>query len=248
MTREQQIIETFVELSDTMVEDFDVVEFQHRLAEHCVALLDCAEAGLMLADAAGRLRVIASSSERTDALELLQSQAEEGPCFDCHQRGEVVSSADLAQEGDRWPLFAPTAIRMGFRSMHAVPMRVHGKTIGGLNLFRAEAGLLPDEDVLLAQGMADIAAVALLQERTVRAAHGVVKQLQGALTSRVLIEQAKGVLAERADISVNVAFARMRLYARNHNRRLSDVAHDLIDGKLDGAALPDPTSGTAPAR
>lgn len=248
MSREKRVIETFVELADTMVDDFDPVEFQHRVVEHSVELLDCAEAGILLADAAGVLRVIASSSERTDALELLQSQNEEGPCFDCHQRSEVVVAEDFAEESARWPMFAPAAIEKGFRSVHAVPIRLRGQTIGGLNLFRAEPGRLAPEDVPLSQGIADIAAVALLQEQAVREAHGVVAQLQGALTSRVVIEQAKGVLAERSDLSVDVAFARMRSYARNNNRRLSDVARELIEGGVEATSLADPALGTSAPR
>src|SRR5580704_8424163 len=165
VTREQRIVETFVELADTMVEDFDVVEFLHRLSERCVELLDCAEAGLLLADAAGVLRVMASSSERSDALDLLQSQNEEGPCFECYRRGVPVFSEDLTADTDRWPTFAPTAVRMGFRSVHAIPMRVRDETVGALNLFRAVAGRLVEQDMPLGQGMADIAAIALLQER-----------------------------------------------------------------------------------
>src|ERR1700723_1061038 len=174
VTREQRIVETFVELADTMVEDFDVVEFLHRLAERCVELLDCAEAGLLLADAAGVLRVMASSSERSDALDLLQSQNEEGPCFECYRRGTPVFSEDLAAEAGRWPTFAPLAVQVGFRSVQAIPMRVHRETVGALNLFRAGSGRLAEQDMPLGQGMADIAAIALLQERTVRQAHGVV--------------------------------------------------------------------------
>jgi GAF domain-containing protein len=245
VTREQRIVETFVELADTMVEDFDVVEFLHRLSERCVELLDCAEAGLLLADAAGVLRVMASSSERSDALDLLQSQNEEGPCFECYRRGVPVFSEDLTADTDRWPTFAPTAVRMGFRSVHAIPMRVRDETVGALNLFRAVAGRLVEQDMPLGQGMADIAAIALLQERTLRQAHGVVGQLQGALTSRVIIEQAKGVLAERAHIGVDAAFARMRTHARAHNLRLSNVARELIDGHLDAASLSDPALGAS---
>jgi GAF domain-containing protein len=239
VTREQRIVETFVELADTMVDDFDVVEFLHRLAERCVELLDCAEAGLLLADAAGMLRVMASSSERADALDLLQSQNEEGPCFECYHRGAPVFSEDLAADRERWPAFTPAALEHGFRSVQAIPMRVRGETVGALNLFRATAGRLVQGDMPLGQGMADIAAIALLQERTVREAHGVVEQLQGALTSRVMIEQAKGVLAERAQIGVDAAFRRLRAYAREHNRRLSDVARELIDGDLDANLLED---------
>ncbi len=244
MTREQRIVKTFVELADTMVDDFDVIEFLHRLAERCVELLDCAETGLLLADAAGVLRVMASSSERSDALDLLQSQNEEGPCFECYQRGTPVSSEDLTADAGRWPAFAPMAIQKGFRSVQAIPMRARGETIGALNLFRANTGRLVEQDLPLGQGMADIAAIALLQERAVREAHGVVEQLQGALSSRVMIEQAKGVLAERAHIDVDAAFARLRAHAREHNLRLSNVARDLVDGHLDAASLSSPTHGT----
>jgi GAF domain-containing protein len=237
VTREQRIVETFVELADTMVDDFDVVEFLHRLAERCVELLDCSEAGLLLADAAGRLRVMASSSERSDALDLLQLQNEEGPCFECFHRGEAVSTDDLEREHDRWPTFAAAAQNSGFSSVQALPMRVRGSTVGALNLFRAQAGAILDSDLPLAQGMADIAAVALLQERLVRESHGVTQQLQSALTSRVVIEQAKGVLAERAHVGVDAAFVHLRDYARNSNRRLSEIAAEVIDGRLDPYAV-----------
>ena len=237
MTREQRIVQTFVELADTMVDEFDVIEFLHRLAERCAELLDCAEAGLLLADAAGLLRVMASSSERSEALELLQSQNEEGPCIECYRRGESVRSEDLSAETDRWPTFAPAAVQRGFRSVQALPMRVRGETVGAMNLFRAKPGLLGEADLSLGQGMADIAAVGLLQERTVRESRGVIAELQGALNSRVIIEQAKGMLAEAAEIDVDAAFARLRAYARDNNRRLSDVAGDLIDARLDAATL-----------
>ncbi|ADB51565.1 GAF and ANTAR domain-containing protein [Conexibacter woesei] len=246
MTREQRIVETFVELADTMVDDFDVLEFLHRLTERCVELLDCAEAGLLLADAAGTLRVMASSSERSEALELLETQNDEGPCFECYQHGRAMFSEDLRAAADRWPRFAPAAVEKGFRSVQAVPMRVRGETIGALNLFRADAGRLTERDVPLGQGMADVAAIALLQERAVREARGVVEQLQGALRSRVMIEQAKGVLAERAQVGVDVAFARLRAHARTHNLRLSAVARDVIDGRLDASlTVAEPGSSTS---
>jgi GAF domain-containing protein len=237
MTREKRIVAAFVELADTMVAEFDVVEFLHRVSVRCVELLDCVEAGLLLADAAGALRVMASSSERSDALDLLQSQNQEGPCFECYQRGQLVSSADLVADIGRWPAFSPMAVEMGFRSVQAIPMRVRGQTVGALNLFRDAAGRLADRDLPLAQGMADIAAIALLQERAARESRDVVAQLQAALSSRVVIEQAKGVLATRAQIGVDAAFAQLRTHARNHNRRLSDVAHELVGGELDPTVL-----------
>jgi GAF domain-containing protein len=239
MTREQRIVETFVELADTVVDDFDVNEFLHRVAERCVELLDCTEAGLLLTDASGVLRVMASSSERSDALDLLQTQNDEGPCFECFQRGEPVSSVNLKHELGRWPTFGPAAVARGFCSVQALPMRVHGTTVGALNLFRSESGRIWDDDLPVGQGMADIAAIALLQERSLRESRGLVDQLHGALSSRVVIEQAKGVLAERANISLDAAFARLRSYARTNNRRLSDVAGELIDGQLEPATLND---------
>jgi GAF domain-containing protein len=237
MSREHRIVETFVELADTMVDEFDVIEFLHRLAERCAELLDCAEAGLLLADAAGLLRVMASSSERSDALEVLQSQRDEGPCVECYRQGKPVFSEDLEVDDDRWPRFAPAAVQNGFRSVQALPMRVRGDTIGAMNLFRSEPGQMGDADLSLGQGMADIAAIALLQERAVRESRGVIAGLQGALNSRVVIEQAKGMLAESAQMGVDEAFVRLRAHARDHNLRLSDVARDLIDGRLDAAAL-----------
>lgn len=245
MTREQRIVEIFVELADTLVDDFDVVEFLHGLVRHCQTLLDCSEVGLLLVDAAGVLRVMASSSERAEALEVLQSQHDEGPCFESFHRKAVVFSEDLVADVDRWPMFAPAATRAGFRSVEAFPMRVREQTIGTLNLFRSEPGRISAPDLPLAQGMADIAAIGLLQERAIHESHGVVEQLHGALSSRVLIEQAKGVLAERGAISVDVAFERLRAYARARNHRLSDIAMQLIDGSLDRAALAELVSGAS---
>jgi len=240
MTREQRIVEAFVELADPMAEDFDVVEFLHRLVERCVELLDCAEAGLLLADAAGRLRVMASSSERPDAPELLQSQNDEGPCFECYHRGEPVVSEDLEAYANRWPTFSPAALQNGFGSVPALPLRVRVETIGALNLLLSHPGRLAAHDLPLGQGLADVAAVTLVQERVARESRDVIAQLQEALTSRVVIEQAKGVLAERAQIDVDAAFARLRAHARDSNRRLSDVARDLLDGGLDAALLAEP--------
>ena len=192
MAREQRIVATFVEFADTLIADFDVVEFLHRVAERCVELLDCAESGLLVADAAGTLRPMASSSERTEALELLQTQNDEGPCFECYHNGRTVLSEDLTVDNDRWPVFAPAAVRAGFASVHAVPMRAHGQTIGALNLFRSGTGRLAQADVPVSQGMADIAAIGLLNERQARESHDTVSQLQRALQSRTR-EEARGV-------------------------------------------------------
>lgn len=182
-------------------------------------------------------RFMASSSERSDALEVLQSQTEEGPCIECYARGSTVFSEDLAAELGRWPSFAPAAVGKGFRSVQALPMRVRGQTIGALNMFRAECGRLTTEDMSLGQGIADIASIALLQERALSESHAIVAQLQSALNSRVIIEQAKGILTEQAGISLDAAFARLRTHARAHNLRLAEVARALIDGQLSTETL-----------
>ena len=236
MAREQQIVETLVELAGTMLDEFDAIELLHRLAERSVELLDCAEAGLLLVDGSGALQVMASSSERADALELLQAQGNEGPCSECFRRGEPVESEDLREER-RWPVFGPAAVAHGFLSAQALPMRVRGQTVGALNLFRSAAGRMAGQDLVLGQGMADLAALALLQERTIRESRDLIAQLQGALDSRVVIEQAKGVLAERAQIGVDAAFSALRRHARERNRRLSAVARELLDGQIDAAQL-----------
>jgi GAF domain-containing protein len=243
VTRQERIVGTFVELADAMVEDFDVAEFLHLLAERCVELLDCAEVGVLLADAAGALRVMASSSERTEALEVLQSQSEEGPCFECYHRGQQVFSEDLVADTGRWPTFAPAAVDKGFRSVYAVPLRVRLHALGAVNFFRNEPGLLASGDLPLGQGFADIAAIALTQQRAGRETRGVVEQLQHALTSRVVIEQAKGVIAERLRVSVDTAFVRLRTHSRAGNRGLSEVARDVVDGRLDPRDLAQPRQG-----
>jgi GAF domain-containing protein len=237
VTREDRIVATFVDLANTLVDDFDVIEFLHGLAEHAVDLLDCTQTGILLADAGGTLRVMASSDEASEALELLQLQHDQGPCFECYHQGVTIFSADLDHDAGRWPIFAPAAIEKGFHSVEAVPMRVRGETIGALNLFRTQPGRLAAPDGPLAQGMADIAAVALVQERALRESRGVVTQLQGALTSRVVIEQAKGILAEHLKIGVDAAFDHLRTHARSVNRRISDVALDLIDGRVEAMAF-----------
>jgi GAF domain-containing protein len=232
MSRERHIVETFVELADAMVGHLDAIDFLHRLCARAVELLDCDEAGVLLLDGDRRLRVMGSSSERAESIELLQSQIEEGPCPDCIARAASVSSQNLAEERDRWPSFARAAVASGFLSVRAVPMSVRGELIGALNLFRARAGQIAEDDRDLAKGMADIAAVALLQDRDLRHSESVSEQLQGALDSRVVIEQAKGILAERDHVDVETAFRRLREHARQHNLRLSEVARRIIDGDL----------------
>jgi hypothetical protein len=235
--REQLLLGTFVELADTLVADFDVVEVLWRLVRRCVELFDIAEAGLMLSEPGGTPRVMASSNERSHILEILQLLSEQGPCFECFQSGESVASADLEQEVARWPDFASAALAAGFHSIHALPMRLRGEVFGALNLFRTDQGTLPQADIAAAQALADIATISLVQERTRREAQMMVQQLQTALHNRIVIEQAKGVVAEQAQLAMDGAFSRLRTFARSHNRRLTDVARDVVDGNLHARQL-----------
>ena len=235
--RETQLVRTFVELADTLVNDFDVVDFLHLLTRRATEILDAAEAGLLMADPGGRLHVMASSSERTRSLELFQLQNEEGPCLDCYRSGTPLIVEDLNAETGRWPRFVPEARAIGFASVHALPMRLRDEVIGVLNLFGADPGRLSDADVTAGQAMADVATIGILQQRAIHQSHVTVDQLQGALTSRIITEQAKGILAERSGIALDEAFERLRHYARQHNRRLGEIARELIDGTLEAEAL-----------
>jgi transcriptional regulator with GAF, ATPase, and Fis domain len=220
--------DTFVELADTMVADFDVIDFLHLLTDRSVVLLSASAAGVMLADPRGELRVAASSNEAAGLLELFQIQNDQGPCLDCFRTGQPVTAADLAGPGQRWPRFATAATGSGFRAVEALPMRLRDQVIGALNLFRAAAGPFDPAELRVGQALADVATIGLLHERNVRRSETVAEQLQGALNSRVVIEQAKGKLAERRSIEMDQAFILLRDYARNSNQRLTDVARNFV--------------------
>lgn len=240
MTRESLLARTFVELSDTLVEEFDVVELLTLLADRCVEVLDVAAAGLMLAGPGGELRVMASSSEAMRVLELFELQAEEGPCLDCYTTGQPVLNLVLEAGSGRWPRFATEAVEAGFRSVQAVPLRLRGTIIGALNLFHTDELELDQADVDIAQAFADVATVAILQHRAALEGQVLNEQLQEALNSRVFIEQAKGVIAERAGLDMAQAFAALRAHARNHNLGLVDVAQGVIDGTVSPVGLGEP--------
>jgi GAF domain-containing protein len=232
MPRSEILIRTLVELADSLVDDFDVVDLLTLLADRCVESLDVAAAGLMLAAADGDLRVVASSSEAMRIVELFELQAAEGPCWDCYRTGEPIAGVDVASNKERWPRFTPVALGAGFGSTYAIPMRLRGAVIGALNLFCVESSALAAEDVLAAQALADVATIAILQHRAGREVQLVNEQLNHALNSRIMIEQAKGVLSERDGIDMGEAFSRMRQYARRHNRLLAEVARDVVDGRV----------------
>ncbi|MDX6226290.1 MAG: hypothetical protein QOE64_2666 [Frankiales bacterium] len=231
-TRAGALAAVFVSLADTLVDDYDVVDLLDQLVRACVDLLGVTAAGLLLDDQHGHLRVVASSGEAPHLLEVFQLQNDEGPCLDCVRSGVEVITGDLATQSERWPLFAPAAIEAGFRSVVAVPMRLRNETIGGLNLFDAWPNVLGAEDRRLAQALADVATIGILQQRSTHRSTMLVEQLQHALNSRVVIEQAKGVLAERNDLEMGAAFDLLRGHARANNAKLTDVANSIVRGEL----------------
>jgi GAF domain-containing protein len=225
----ERLSQIFVEVADTLVDDFDLLDFLHMLTVRTADLFGASAVGLLLADHRGELRFVAASDEKARILEIFQAQVSEGPCFDAYRSAAPVLNADLTEAGARWPEFARHALAAGFRSVHAFPMRVRQEVIGALNVFGSAAGSnLDDAEGRIVQALTDVAAIALLQERAVRRGELLTEQLQGALTSRIVIEQAKGVVAHAHGISIDAAFTALRGYARRTNRKLTDVAHAVL--------------------
>lgn len=236
MAREARLARAFVRVADTLADDFDIVEFLHGLSADSVEILGAEAAGVMLDDGRGGLRLVASSEERMRLLELLELQGSQVPCLDAFSRGQTVQ-ASAADSLSRWPAFAPQAAEAGFQRMCAVPLRVRAEVIGVLNLFRGNDEPFTGAEVEIAQAMAQVAAIALIQEQALRQRGVLAEQLQAALNSRVIIEQAKGMIAEYLTMSVDDAFLLLRKYTRGHNRKLTEVATDIINRKITSQAL-----------
>ena len=237
MRKDRDVLRALVEVADTFVADYDVVDFLHGLAVRCVALLDVDEAGVMLVDATGGLCYVASSSEQMRLVELLELQHEEGPCLDAYLHGRVTVSARAEEAEQRWPQFASHARDAGLESLAGVPMRLRLDRIGALNLFSRRPGGLSDEDQHVAQAMADVATIGVLQARAIHDGQVIAAQLQAALESRVAIEQAKGIIAEHLAIGVDDAFSLLRNYSRAQNEKLTETAWRVISGALRPDAL-----------
>jgi GAF domain-containing protein len=239
--REVLLSKAFVGLADTLVDDYDIIDLLDRLVNYSVDLLLAEAAGILLADSQCILRVVASSQEDAEVMELLQLQSNQGPCLECYRTGAPVSVPDLTEASWRWPMFVATVEQRGaYRSVHALPLRLRGEAIGTLNLFHRQPGPLPDADLALGQALADVATIGILSERAIRRSEVLNEQLQTALNSRVIIEQATGVLAERGNLTMDASFDRLRSHARAHNARLSDVARRVVETDLAGEVLSTP--------
>ncbi|MEV0245572.1 GAF and ANTAR domain-containing protein [Nocardia sp. NPDC050712] len=236
-SREGPLVEAFVRLADTLVADYDVVELCQQLVEACVQLLDAAQAGLLLVDHRGALQVLASTSEQTHLLELFQLESAHGPCLQAFHTGIPVSVDDLESATARWPEFARRGLDNGYRSVYALPLRLRAETIGALNLFGAVQGALSRDDLRVAQALADVACIGVLQHRMLNRSETLNAQLRSALNSRIVIEQAKGVLAERGQLDMDQAFHRLRDHARANNIRLVDLSAQVVSGSIESHAI-----------
>lgn len=235
--REERLAQTLIELTDTLVRGFDVVELLTVLAERSVELFDASAAGVLLADGHGSLQLVAATSEEAETVELFQVQRREGPCNDCYRSGQAVLVEDLNDDIDRWPRFVPVATRAGFRSAQALPLRLRDEVLGAFNLFRATPGRMDVRDTMAAQALADAATLGIVHQRAVADTRALADQLQTALDSRIAIEQAKGIVAARAGLGVDEAFSRLRGYARRNGLGLSGVAEDVVTGRLSADAV-----------
>jgi GAF domain-containing protein len=224
----EHLADVFVEVADTLVADFDLIEFLHLVARHAAEMSGGAAAGLVLTDHSGNLHHVGASSEDARLLELFQLQNAEGPCLDAFRSGSPVVVPDIAEEAGRWPLFAPRAVEAGIASVFAFPMRLRARVIGGLNVFQTERQDLSAAEERLLQALADMATISLIQEQAVARAEVLTEQLQVALNSRIVIEQAKGAVARTYAVTVDEAFEMLRGHARSSRRRLTDVAHDVV--------------------
>lgn len=244
--REQAVIRAFLELSNELVDDYDVIEMLTRLTANCAQLLDIASAGLLLADHRGVLHLAAASSELARDLEVLQLQRDEGPCLDCYHTRAVVVATDLRAQAGRWPQFAAAALSAGFVSVHALPMRLRDSTLGALGLFGDQPGRLGEPDLELAQALVHVASIVIVSERAASDRATINGQLQRALSSRVVLEQAKGVLANAGELDMEDAFHVLRQYARDHSRRLTEVARSVVARELSARVLLDHVHRASP--
>ena len=237
MSREVLLIRTLVELADNLVDEFDVIDVLTVLSDRCVETLDVDSAGVMLVAPSGELQVAASSSDAMRSLELFELQSNEGPCVDCFRSGEAVVNLELSAINERWPRFAVRAIEDGFHSVHALPMHLRSQTIGALNMFRTSEGALQGDDILVAQALADVATIAIIQHQALDVAVTLNAQLNEALNSRVIVEQAKGKVSEYFGLDMDQSFRRLRAHARSHNLRLTEFARSIVDGVVPISAL-----------
>jgi GAF domain-containing protein len=237
-TREERINDAFVRVAGTLVDNYDVLDLLSTLMNTCTDLLGVQAGGILIADGAGELELVASTSEEAEIVEIMIVAAGAGPCVDCFNTGASVSVADIETDTGQWPRFRRSALEQGFRAAHATPLRLHGEVIGAMNLLSTGAGALSARDSQLAQALADVATVGILHERSFREPGIVAAQLHFALDTRILVEQAKGVLAQVRSCTMTEAFNALRSYAREHDTTLRAAAEGVVNRTISAESLP----------
>ncbi|GAA2703767.1 ANTAR domain-containing protein [Actinoplanes palleronii] len=234
----ERLAAIFVEVADTLGDEFELTAFLQMLSVRAAGLADASAVGLMLADPQGRPELTAGSDVNVHRLQSFQLQYRDGPGLDAFRTGATVINIDLGAAGDRWPRFAARAARAGFGSVHAIPLRLRDQVIGAMSVFWTATGAgLATHDVLVLRALADGATIALLKERAISRSERLAGQLQGALNSRIVIEQAKGAIAERNGVPIDQAFQLLRSYARRNNQRLSELAHTIVNDQKNAPDL-----------
>ncbi len=234
---EQRLAETFVALADTLVDEFDVLDFLNTLAERAAELLNVSAAAVVLSDQRGGLATTAASSEQARGLGFLAAEADDGPCRECLEHGTTVTSSELDAENERWPRFVPAAAEYGYHAAAAVPMRLRGQVIGALTLLNQHPHAVEESSTRLGQALADVATISILQQRAIDRTEILSEQLQATLNNNVTLAQARGVLAEHGNLALPQAHALLRQHARDHHQRLSELARDIADGTVHSSEL-----------
>jgi hypothetical protein len=239
MAREDLLARTFVDLADVWTDDSNQAHVSQMVVGRCLQLFATSAAAIVLSGAETQLRISACSGDQMRRTQLFELQIGEGPCFDCYRTGRSIISADLSRQSREWPRFVPVAMKAGFRSVHALPLRVPDRTIGSLNLFGAEIGILSNADILAAEALAQATAFTILRERFSGPAEAILGNLRLSSDDHLVIEQAKGVLAGRARIHLDEAMKRIERYAHHHDLDLVAVCHQIVDGDLSLITYPE---------
>jgi GAF domain-containing protein len=236
VSREHLLLRTLVELADTLVADYDAIDFLSTLCERAAEAVGATAVGVLVVHEGDDLDVVAASSQDMRALEVFEVRNGEGPCMDAYRTGAPVTAIDL-DDDERWPTFRARATGLGYRSVLGQPLRLRDVTIGALNAYRGDPGPFSDADVEVLRGLADMATIGIMHERTMRSADEQISDLRRSLTDRAVVEQAKGLIAERLSITPDDGFDRLRRHARSRNQRVRAAAQRILRGDLDPTEL-----------
>jgi GAF domain-containing protein len=226
---ERLLLEVLSDFAHTLAGRFDVSEVLYRLAENVVSILGVAGAGVSVVDDEGRLRPVTWINELTAQLERVEEANQQGPCVDSFLQGVVIRVPRLSEETGHWPEWCAEAKRHGVEAVLGVPLRAGETVIGAMNVYSIEARQWRDDDVQVAQVLTDMAAGYVANASDLEQSRRVTEQLTEALESRIIIEQAKGMLASEYRISVDEAFKVLRSHSRRHGASLRALADAVVN-------------------